>query len=235
MFEQKVVVITGGAQGIGSTLVNEFTKNHANVCIIDIAKNDYFIGDLSKKEDIEAFVRKVIMEYGKIDILINNAIPLNKGIDSCTYEEFNHALHVGITAPFYLSQCFLPYFSKGASIINVSSTRAYQSQPNTESYSSSKGGINALTHALAMSLAGKVRVNSVSLGWIDTDFTNYVGSDANQHPVKRVGNPLDVANMVLFLCSEQASFIHGQDIIIDGGMSKQMIYSDDFGWEYTEK
>ncbi len=232
MFENKVVVITGGANGIGKTIAEEFRKNGATVCIIDIAENDYYVGDISNKEVLENFVQKVIADYGKVDYLINNALPISKGIDACTYEEFNYALQVGISAPFYLSKLFLPYFAEGASIINISSSRDRMSQPNTESYTAAKGGIAALTHALAVSLAGKVRVNSISPGWIDTAFTEYVGADAVQQPVGRVGNPLDIANMVLFLCSDKAGFITGENICIDGGMTKQMIYHGDCGWEY---
>ena len=153
-----------------------------------------------------------------------------KGIDSCSYDEFNYALRVGVTAPFYLSKLFLPYFSKDGAIVNISSSRDRMSQPYTESYTAAKGGISALTHALAVSLAGRVRVNSISPGWIDTDFTVYTGADAVQQPVHRVGTPLDIANMVLFLCSDKAGFITGENICIDGGMTKQMIYSGDYGW-----
>ena len=202
------------------------------MCIIDIAENDYYVGDISNKEVLENFVQRVIADYGKVDYLINNALPISKGIDACTYEEFNYALQVGVSAPFYLSKLFLPYFAKGACIINISSSRDRMSQPNTESYTAAKGGIAALTHALAVSLAGKVRVNSISPGWIDTAFTEYVGADAVQQPVGRVGNPLDIANMVLFLCSDKAGFITGENICIDGGMTKQMIYHGDCGWEY---
>lgn len=232
MFENKVVVITGGANGIGKTIAKEFRKNGAIVCVIDIAENDYFMGDISKKEVLENFVEKVVADYGKVDFLVNNALPIMKGIGECTYEEFNYALRVGVTAPFYLSKLFLPYFAEGASIINISSSRDRMSQPNTESYTAAKGGIAALTHALAVSLAGKVRVNSISPGWIDTAFTEYEGPDATQQPVGRVGNPLDIANMVLFLCSDKAGFITGENICIDGGMTKQMIYHGDHGWEY---
>ena len=232
MFENKVVVITGGANGIGKTIAEEFRKNGAIVCIIDIAENDYYVGDISNKEVLENFVQRVIADYGKVDYLINNALPISKGIDACTYEEFNYALQVGVSAPFYLSKLFLSYFAEGASIINISSSRDRMSQPNTESYTAAKGGIAALTHALAVSLAGKVRVNSISPGWIDTAFTEYVGADAVQQPVGRVGNPLDIANMVLFLCSDKAGFITGENICIDGGMTKQMIYHGDCGWEY---
>ena len=156
---------------------------------------------------------------------------MTRGIDECTFEEFQYALNVGVTAPFYLSKLFMPYFDEGASIINISSSRDRMSMPQTESYTAAKGGIAALTHALAVSLAGKVRVNSISPGWIDTDYIVYEGPDAVQQPVGRVGNPLDIANMVLFLCSEKAGFITGENICIDGGMTKQMIYHGDHGWK----
>ena len=232
MFQDKVAVITGGARGIGKTIAEEFKKNGAKVCIIDILENEYFVGNISDKETLEKFAKKVISDYGHVDYLINNAIPIMKGIDECSYEEFNYALQVGVAAPFYLSKLFMPYFADDASIINMSSSRDRMSQANTESYTAAKGGIAALTHALAVSLAGKVRVNSISPGWIDTDFTEYEGSDALQQLTHRVGNPLDISNMVLFLCSDKAGFITGENICIDGGMTKQMIYHGDHGWEY---
>ena len=169
-----------------------------------------------------------------IDFLINNALPKMKGIDNCSFEDFNYSLQVGITAPFYLSKLFLPYFSEGASIINISSSRDRMSQPNTESYTASKGGISALTHALAVSLSGKVRVNSISPGWIDNDFREYSGPDSLQHPAGRVGNPFDISNMILFLCSDKAGFITGENICIDGGMTKYMIYHGDNGWNLKD-
>lgn len=229
-FRNKVAVVTGGAGGIGKTITEEFKRSGASVCIIDKAPNDYFTGDVGDEQVLHRFAAKVIADYGKVDYLINNALPLMKGIDQCSYEEFNYALRVGVTAPFYLSKLFLPHFAPGASMINISSSRDRMSQPNTESYTAAKGGISALTHALAISLAGKVRVNAISPGWIDTQFTVYSGPDAAQHPAGRVGNPLDIANMVLFLCSDKAGFITGENICIDGGMTKQMIYHHDFGW-----
>ena len=229
-FKDKVVVVTGGARGIGKCLCQEFEKQGAKVCVIDLLENPYFTGDLSKKEDIERFVQKVIDEYGRVDVLINNALPLMKGICECSYEEFSYALSVGVTAAFYLSKLFLPYFSPGASIINISSSRDRMSQPQTESYTAAKGGIHALTHALAVSLAGRVRVNSISPGWIDTDYTVYEGPDAAQQPAGRVGNPLDIANAALFLASEKAGFITGENLCIDGGMTHLMIYHGDHGW-----
>lgn len=231
MFKNKIAVITGGAQGIGRCIVDEFRKQGASVCIIDKQPNEYFVGDISSEQVLRDFAGKVIAEYGRIDYLINNAIPLSKGLNACTYDEFNYALRVGVTAPFFLTKLFMPYFSKGAAIVNISSSRDRMSQPDTESYTAAKGGIAALTHAMAVTLAGKVRVNSISPGWIDTSYRKYPGPDASQHPAGRVGNPMDIANMVLFLCSDKAGFITGENVCIDGGMTRQMIYHDDYGWE----
>ena len=230
MFHGKVAVITGGAQGIGKCIAEEFKKQGAQVCIIDKNPGDHYVGDLSKKEVLEAFAAHVEETYGHVDFLINNAAPLFKGIEECSYEEFEYAQRVGVTAPYYLSKLFLPVFAPGASIINISSSRDRMSQPQSESYSAAKGGISALTHSMAVSLGGKVRVNSISPGWIDNDYTVYEGPDAYQQPAGRVGNPLDIANMVLFLCSDKAGFITGENICIDGGQTKLMIYHGDHGW-----
>ena len=234
MFKDKVVVITGGANGIGKCMVEEFTKNGAKVCVIDKAEGEHFVGDLSDKATIERFAAQVINQHGHVDVLINNALPIMRGIKECSYEEFSYALAVGVTAPFYLAKLFAPHFAPGASIINISSSRDRMSQPQTESYTAAKGGIAALTHALAVSLAGRVRVNSISPGWIDTAYTVYEGPDASQQPAGRVGNPLDIANMALFLASDKAGFIAGENICIDGGMTKQMIYHGDHGWTLEE-
>ena len=234
-FENKIAVITGGAHGIGKAIAEEFKKAGAKVCIIDKAKGPHFVGDISDKQVLEAFADDVIKRYGKIDYLINNALPIMRGIENCSFEEFQYAMNVGVTAPFYLSKLFMPYFNEDASIVNISSSRDRMSQPQTESYTAAKGGISALTHAMAVSLAGKVRVNSISPGWINTEDTVYEGADALQQPVGRVGNPLDIANMVLFLCSDKAGFITGENICIDGGMPKQMIYHGDFGWNFMGK
>ncbi len=229
-FKNKVAVVTGGARGIGRCIREQFEKEGASVCVIDLLENDYFVGDLSDKNTLEKFTQKVISEYGHVDFLINNAAPMNRGISSCSYEEFEYALKVGVIAPFYLAKLLMPHFADGACIVNISSSRDRMSQPETESYTAAKGGIHALTHALAVSLAGRVRVNSISPGWIDTAYTVYDGADAVQQPAGRVGNPLDIAHMVLFLCSDKAGFITGENICIDGGMTKQMIYHGDHGW-----
>lgn len=233
MFQDKVVVITGGVGGIGKCIREEFEKAGAKVCVIDIADNPYFVGDIGDEAILRQFAEKVIAEYGKVDYLINNAPPLFKGISECSYDEFNYALRVGVSAAFLLTKIFMPYFASGASIINISSSRDRMSQPQSESYAAAKGGIYALTHALAVSLAGKVRVNSISPGWIDTNYTVYEGADAMQQPAGRVGNPLDIANMVLFLCSDKAGFITGENICIDGGQTRMMIYHNDCGWTYN--
>lgn len=229
IFNNKVAVVTGGAHGIGKAIAEKFIALGAKVAIIDIKDNPYFVGDLADKKVLEKFAAKVINDFGKVDFLINNAPPAMLGINDCTYEQFEKALAVGVTAPFYLAKLFKDHFAEGASIINISSSRDRQSQPNTESYTATKGGIVALTHALAISLSGRVRVNSISPGWINTTETDYKGEDATQHPVGRVGKPSDIAEAVMFLCSDKAGFITGENICIDGGMTKQMIYHGDFG------
>ncbi len=232
MFEGKVAVITGGAHGIGRAIADAFIREGAIVHIIDKQLGDWFVGDVSNKETLERFAESVIAESGHVDYLINNALPMMKGIDECSWEEFSYALAVGVTAPFYLTKLLMPHFVSGASVINIASSRDRMSQPQTESYTAAKGGIAALTHAMAVSLAGKARVNSISPGWIDTTSSNITGSDALQQPVGRVGKPEDIAEMVLFLCSEKAGFITGENICIDGGMTKLMIYHGEHGWEY---
>ena len=230
MFQDKVAVVTGGARGIGKAIAQEFRREGARVCVIDLLPNDYYVGDLADQSVLEDFAAQVLRDCGHVDYLIHNALPLMKGIDACSYEEFNYALRVGVSAPFYLTKLFAPHFAPGGAIVNLSSSRDRMSQPQTESYTAAKGGIAALTHALAVSLRGRVRVNSISPGWIDTDDTVHEGPDALQQPAGRVGNPMDIAHMVLYLCSDKAGFITGENICIDGGMTRQMIYHNDFGW-----
>lgn len=230
-FKDKIVVVTGGAQGIGRCCAECFEREGAIVHIIDKREGPWFVGDLADKQTLERFTAAVLSQSGHVDVLLNNALPVFKGIDECTYEEFAYAQAVGVTAPFYLAKLFKDHFNEDASIINISSSRDRMSQPQSESYTAAKGGIAALTHALAASLAGRVRVNSISPGWIDTSFKTYEGPDGTQHFAGRVGNPMDIANMVLFLASEKAGFITGENICIDGGMTRQMIYTGDFGWK----
>ena len=231
MFKGKVAIVTGGAQGIGLCVADEFRKAGADVYVIDIQEGPHYVGDISRKETLEAFAAYVLERHEKVDYIINNALPIMKGIDECSYEDFEYALKVGVTAPFYLVKLLAGNLADGASIVNLSSSRDRMSMPQTESYTAAKGGIAALTHSLAVSLAGKARVNSISPGWIDTAYTVYEGPDAYQQPAGRVGNPMDIANMVLFLCSDKSGFITGENICIDGGMTRQMIYHGDNGWK----
>ena len=232
-YKDKVAVVTGGAHGIGKCIAGELRKRGARVAVIDIWEGEHFGGDISGKEVLVAFAGEVIARYGRVDYIINNAMPLMKGLYDCTWDEFGYALAVGVAAPFYLVKLLAPHLAAGASIVNISSSRDRMSEPLTESYTAAKGGIAALTHALATTLRGKARVNSISPGWIDTDFAEHTGPDAAQHPAGRVGNPMDIAHMVLFLCSDKAGFITGENICIDGGMTHQMIYHGDHGWNYN--
>lgn len=231
--KERVAVITGGAKGIGRAIADAMRAEGITVYIIDILEGDWFVGDVGDKKTLEKFADHVIGSSGHVDHLINNALPVMKGIDECSYEEFQRALSVGVTAPFYLTKLLMPYFGKDASVINIASSRDRMSQPQTESYTAAKGGISALTHAMAVSLAGKARVNSISPGWIDTTGSEIAGPDAVQQPVGRVGKPQDIASMVMFLCSDKAGFITGENICIDGGMTRQMIYHGEHGWVYN--
>ena len=205
-FKDKIAIVTGGAQGIGRCIAEEFQKAGAHVCVIDKQEGQHYVGDISDKQVLERFAQEVIGKYGHVDYLVNNALPLMKGIDKCSYEEFQYAMSVGVTAPFYLAKLFAPHFAEGAAIVNISSSRDRMSQQQTESYTAAKGGITA--------------------------YTVYEGPDAIQQPAGRVGNPMDIANMVLFLCSDKAGFITGENICIDGGMTRQMIYHNDCGWKF---
>ncbi len=230
--KNRVAVVTGGAHGIGKAMVEAFRSEGVIVHVIDIHPGDWFVGDVGNKETLERFSEYVISRSGHVDYLVNNAPPMMKGIGDCSYEDFQHALSVGVTAPFYLTKLLSSFFSKDASVVNISSSRDRMSQPGTESYTAAKGGISALTHAMAVSLAGKARVNSISPGWIDTSDNDIQGADARQQLVRRVGKTQDITEMVLFLCSDKSGFITGENICIDGGMTKQMIYHGEYGWKY---
>jgi len=253
-FVNKVAVVTGGALGIGRCLTREFAKKGARVAFIDKNKEAgeenvkfikelgadafFFCGDIAEEKVLKEFAQQVVEHFGKVDFLINNACISKKGIlKPCSYDDFNYVLTVGVTAPYYLTYLFLPHFSSCASVVNIASTRAFMSQPNTESYTAAKGGIVALTHAMAISLSGRVRVNSVAPGWIDTGkyydegyVPNHSKADLIQHPSRRIGDPMDIARAVFFLCDPENSFVNGENITVDGGMTKLMVYTGDEGW-----
>ena len=243
IFKNKHAIITGGANGIGKSIVLTFLREGASVTVIDIDKASgealqaensnlsFYHGDIAEKEALERFIESLDKP---VDCLINNACIGRGGLLSgCSYEDFEYVQRVGVTAPFYITQQLMKkkLLAAGASIVNISSTRANQSQADTEGYSAAKGGISALTHAMAVSLSGKARVNAISPGWIDTTGSTFDGADNMQHPAGRFGIPFDIAEMVLFLCSDKAGFITGENITIDGGMSRLMVYNNDHGWK----
>jgi NAD(P)-dependent dehydrogenase (short-subunit alcohol dehydrogenase family) len=252
----KAFIITGGANGIGRAIVEAVVGEGGLALVIDTDQSSgamlesryapdqfrFFRGDIAEKTVLEDFVRWAAEAAGEIGALINNACYSRGGLTSCSYEDFDQVFRVGVAAPFYLTKLLIPHFAPGAAIVNIASTRAFMSQPDTESYSAAKGGIVALTHAMSATLAGRVRVNAISPGWIDTGAyqqanayaPEYTEGDIRQHPVGRVGRPEDIARMALYLCSEAAGFIDGENITVDGGMTKLMIYHNDFGWKLEQ-
>jgi NAD(P)-dependent dehydrogenase (short-subunit alcohol dehydrogenase family) len=241
-FKDKHAVVTGGANGIGRCIAETFLHEGAAVTVIDIDQEAgekiknvaFYHGDIADRAVLEAFVNSL---KRPVDFLINNACISRRGLLSgCSYEDFEYVQRIGITAPYYLTSLLMKknLLAVNASIVNIASTRAFQSQPDTESYSAAKGGIVALTHSMAVSLAGRARVNCISPGWIDaSDNSEHSEQDKRQQPVGRVGTVSDIAEMVLFLCGDKAGFITGENITVDGGMSKLMVYHDDHGWKLS--
>jgi NAD(P)-dependent dehydrogenase (short-subunit alcohol dehydrogenase family) len=247
---KKTAVITGGAQGIGLCHVKEFLKAGFNVACADPdeeagfemvkslragKKLFYSACDVSSEKEVIELMGSVIKKFGGIDVLINNAgIGINKPVTELTLKEWNRVIGVNLTSAFLCAKHSAKHLEKsGGVIINTASTRAIMSEKNTEAYSATKGGILALTHALAVSLGPKIRVNSISPGWIEVsdwkkkkDFKVPVHSEADksQHPAGRVGTPYDITKLALFLASEDSGFITGQNFVVDGGMTKKMIY-----------
>lgn len=228
----KIAVVTGGAQGIGKAICEGFTARGATVCTIDRQPNDGFVGDLADQRTLEAFAAHVLDRHGAVDYLVHNAMITHGGLDRCTYDAFNEVLRVGVTAPYYLTRLLADHFRAEGAIVLLSSTRYQMSQAHTESYTAAKGGVTALTHALAISLAGRVRVNAVAPGWIHTTDEPLSEADHRQQPVGRVGVPEDIVQAVLFLCGSESAYITGQVLTVDGGMSRRMIYHNDEGWSY---
>src|SRR5262245_31077898 len=225
---EKVALVTGGAQGIGRAIARLLEARGYRVAVADIRKSEFFFvrTDVSREASVRACVRKVLKRYGRLDALVNNAglVGSDSGpVEKLSLNDWNRRIAVNLTGPFLMAKHCAPHLraARGA-MVNIASTRALQSEPDTESYSASKGGLVALTHALAMSLGPHVRVNCVSPGWIA--HARVRKKDHAQHPAGRVGRDADIAELVAYLLSDAAGFVTGQNFVIDGGMTKKMIY-----------
>ncbi|MED4925219.1 glucose 1-dehydrogenase [Anoxybacillus geothermalis] len=244
--ERKTVIVTGGANGIGKAVSAMFAKQGANVAIVDrdVKKGEAFAeqlradgrhaifvaADVRKVSDIERFVNETASRFGRIDYLINNAgVSRWRSPYELTVDEWDDVLSTNLRSAFFASREAAKYMrrnAKGGAIVNIASTRAFMSEPNSEAYAASKGGLVALTHALAVSFsADRIRVNCISPGWIETgDYGQLRDVDHGQHPAGRVGKPDDIARACLYLCEEENDFITGANFVIDGGMTRKMIY-----------
>lgn len=238
---KKGVIVTGGAHGIGRQICLDFVRNGYNVCFIDINETGkeleeeylyFYHGDVKDKEQLKSFVDFALNKMGRIDVLVNNACYGKGGLLSdASYEDFDEILSVGLKAPYELTRlCKKELIKNKGRIINIASSRYNQSEPNSECYASAKGGIVALTHASAMSLAPDVLVNAIAPGWIQVEDYEISDTDKASVPAGKVGVPTDISSMVLYLVKQ--NFMTGETITIDGGMNKRMIYHNDWNWEY---
>ncbi len=246
---EKIAIVTGGAHGIGRAIVKSFLEKGFSVIIADIDREAgeetaaeyakygpllFIPADVSVEDDVIALVDGAVDNFGYLDVLVNNAgISRNMPVEKLSMEDWNLVIGVNLTGPFLCAKYASPHLMKRSGcIINIASTRAFMSERDTEAYSASKGGIVALTHSLALSLGPDVRVNCISPGWIETSALRKRGNsgpelteaDHLQHPAGRVGKPEDISSLVSFLASEEASFITGANFMVDGGMTKKMIY-----------
>lgn len=234
----KIIIITGGEGGIGKVLTNAYAGLGATVISADLQdcagttnnRIHFFRTDISKSEDVKRLFKHVLENFGKPHILINNGAiaHFNKSIDSITDEEFLKVIEVNLCGSFYCSRAFAEA-NNGESygrIINIASTRWNQNEAGWDAYGASKGGLVALTSSMAVSLsATPITVNAISPGWIETgNYDALSASDHIQHPSGRVGKPQDIANAAIFLCNPENDFINGENLVIDGGMTKRMIY-----------
>jgi NAD(P)-dependent dehydrogenase (short-subunit alcohol dehydrogenase family) len=227
------IAISGSSSGIGKALALGFKSEGWTVFEIDkdepAERGAHFLkGDLSKVEDCLEFCRFIKRHTECLDALVNNAgFMIRRSPESLSLEEWNRVLATNLTAPFILTRELAPVLAKGRGrVINICSTRATMSEANTESYSASKGGLLALTHANAVSFGPNLKVNAISPGWIDVEGEELRKSDHSQHPAGRVGKPEDILSLVRYLVSDDSSFVTGAEFIVDGGMTRKMIYED---------
>ena len=240
---KKTAIVTGAAQGIGKAITLTLLNNNYNVLLLDkqpisyldTGRNDILCmqGDVGSEEDVISAINLCLQKFSSIHLIVNNAAEIVfKDLGDVSYDAWRRVMDTNVGSVFLFAKYGKEALgrSQGSSIINIASTRAYMSEPNTESYSASKGAVLALTHSLALSLGPDIRVNSISPGWIDSrnDEDKKIHplseEDHRQHPTGRVGTPEDVASLVLWLADDQNSFVTGQDFVLDGGMTKKMIY-----------
>jgi NAD(P)-dependent dehydrogenase (short-subunit alcohol dehydrogenase family) len=231
---QKTVLLTGGAKGIGRATAALLAGRGYRVAVADVVApagggRTFFFQrtDVASEAAVRACVRAVVKRFGRLDALVNNAGltgPDDGPIEKLPLARWNRRIAVNLTGAFLMAKHCVPHLraARGA-VVNIASTRALQSEPDTEAYAASKGGLVALTHALAMSLGPRVRVNCISPGWIAHRPVKR-RKDHAQHPVGRVGRDEDVAELIAYLLSDAAGFVTGQNFVIDGGMTKKMIY-----------
>ena len=250
--QKKVAVVTGGGQGIGKAIAKRLLEEGMSVAIAEIDEEAgketeeefqrlvsirFFKTDVSDEDSVKNSIKNTIQSFDRVDVLVNNAAlanPNNLSITELSLEDWNKTISVNLTGAFICTKHSVPHLRKTqGTIINIASTRALMSEPNTEAYSASKGGILALTHALAISLGPDIRVNCISPGWIEVSEwkkqaarhePELTEQDYKQHPAGRVGKPEDIASFVLYLASPDATFITGTNFVIDGGMTTKMIY-----------
>jgi NAD(P)-dependent dehydrogenase (short-subunit alcohol dehydrogenase family) len=244
--DNRIVLVTGGAKGIGRSIAHAFAKTGARVVIADLDEADgaeterwlldqqlqaaFIRMDVSDPESITAAMAEIDRRFGRLDVLINNAgVTVWKSPYDLRVEEWDHVLNTNLRSVFLCSREAAKRMrtNGGGAIVNIASTRAHMSEPHTEAYAASKGGILALTHALALSLSpDRIRVNAISPGWIETgDYEALRAIDHEQHPAQRVGKPEDIARACLFLAAPDNDFVTGAEIVIDGGMTRKMIYA----------
>ncbi|SDM76230.1 glucose 1-dehydrogenase [Sediminibacillus halophilus] len=245
-FTDKTVIVTGAGSGIGAAVATTYGEAGARVVVAekDVKAGKATVNEIEKKggnsmfmktdvrlpEDIKHLVNKTVETYGKIDILINNAgVSRFKNVYELTVDDWDDVINTNLRGNFLCAQQAAKHMrsnTDGGTIVNIASTRAFMSEADSEAYAASKGGISALTHALSISLSEDlIRVNAISPGWIETgNYQDLRSIDHAQHPAKRVGKPDDVARACLFLTDPRNDFVTGENFIIDGGMTRKMIY-----------